>query len=257
MIDGELPGQNRLPFDEDGGEAVRSKVISKIKKLLSLSGNNPNPEESKSAMAKAQRLLAEHRLSMSDLELEQRKDGLFEKSCDPVGDQHPFWKQCAAKCIADNFGVSAFITREGGEFWVSFVGAREDIEIAEYVYRYAVTIANRDLDMWVASQFQSSMMRVPEQSSQRTKNDFLAGWVHALSELFRKNQEEMAAESGGALVVVKSDTLQKLEEESPKLEEPAADLGGNPFAQLYGYMKGKQFSYAKGLSDESDKAEGG
>lgn len=46
----------------------------KIKKLLSLS-KSPNEHEAQSALAKAQQLMAEHKISMAEVEDKEKKKG--------------------------------------------------------------------------------------------------------------------------------------------------------------------------------------
>ena len=43
---------------------ANERIIKRIEKLLSLAGNNPSQEEAQSAMLMAQKLMAEHNLSM-------------------------------------------------------------------------------------------------------------------------------------------------------------------------------------------------
>ena len=44
-----------------------NKIADKIQKLLSLAGNNPSQEEAQAALMKAQKLMADYNVSMSDL----------------------------------------------------------------------------------------------------------------------------------------------------------------------------------------------
>lgn len=54
------------------------KIIAKIKKVLELSKNNPSEEEAKSAALKAQRLMAEYHISMSEVEAVEDIDSIVE-----------------------------------------------------------------------------------------------------------------------------------------------------------------------------------
>lgn len=53
---------------------TRESVIEKIQKLLALAGNNPSMNEAALAAAMAQKLMLEHKLSMSELEMDERDD---------------------------------------------------------------------------------------------------------------------------------------------------------------------------------------
>lgn len=49
----------------------KETLMKKVETLLSLAGNNPSQEEAQAAMAKAQKLIAEHNLNMDELEDEK------------------------------------------------------------------------------------------------------------------------------------------------------------------------------------------
>ena len=76
------------------------KIIAKIKKVLELSRNNPSEEEAKSAALKAQKLMAEYHISMSEVDEVEDIDSIVEKSVS-IGTGSK-WKYTLAGIIAKN-----------------------------------------------------------------------------------------------------------------------------------------------------------
>lgn len=124
--------------------AVSEATIDKIRKLLALAGNNPNEHEAAAAAAKAQDMMREHDLSMSQVDIKQdpRTAGInktqretLAKAGKPGG-----WKVDLYKAVAETSGCWAFVgkQRSGYDGWGYMVGRAQDIEIAEYLYQYLV-----------------------------------------------------------------------------------------------------------------------
>lgn len=94
------------------------KIIAKIKKVLELSRNNPSEEEAKSAALKAQKLMAEYHISMSEVDEVEDIDSIVEKSVS-IGTGSK-WKYTLAGIIAKNFRCRHFFY---GKSTVVFYGA--------------------------------------------------------------------------------------------------------------------------------------
>lgn len=185
-------------------------VLSKVRKLVALAGNNPNEEEARSAMMKAQALLNEHGLAMADAEDQGRPRKPEEVE---VGDgDHKtavWWKQQIAVVVAKNFRCGVYISRRGrwGGSGIRLVGLEEDVRVAQQVFELACRTC------WKASvRFRRQAKKDAEAQSigwsrgraKRVANDFLTGFIDGLREAFRKNVAEMQT----ALVVVKPKAVQ-------------------------------------------------
>lgn len=106
------------------------KVLEKVKKLLALSGNNPSEEEAKSAALKAQQLMAEYNLSVSDIDGEEKlemTDAGFSTGTDNN------WKFSLSRVVADNFRCEVYWV---GKKRVVFYGYKADCEIARDVFEF-------------------------------------------------------------------------------------------------------------------------
>lgn len=82
------------------------KVISKIKKVLELSKNNPSQEEAQAAALKAQKLMVEYHISMNEIEAVEDIDSIVEKSVS-VGNGSK-WKYVLSQIVAKNFRCKHF-----------------------------------------------------------------------------------------------------------------------------------------------------
>lgn len=110
------------------------KIIAKIKKVLELSKNNPSEEEAKSAALKAQKLMAEYHISLSEVKEMGDIDNIVEK-CVDVGTGNK-WKYSLAGVIAKNFRCKHFFY---GKSTVVFYGYEVDAEIAAETFRFLYT----------------------------------------------------------------------------------------------------------------------
>lgn len=112
---------------------AQDKIINKIKKLLALAGNNPNEQEAQAAYAKAQALMAQYSIELSEESGEEVE--IVAMPC-----EHPKnkgFRKPLASIISNNFRVKAFVSDET----IMMFGTKMDVEIAVMVfnsaYRYA------------------------------------------------------------------------------------------------------------------------
>lgn len=108
------------------------KILDKVKKLLALAGNNPSEEEAKAAALKAQQLIAQYNLSMTDVgEEEDKTEKLMFKYFQTGVDKA--WKYDLSSVVARNFRcrVTWFGKRE-----LAFYGFETDATIACEVFEF-------------------------------------------------------------------------------------------------------------------------
>ena len=110
----------------------------KIKKLLALS-KSPNEHEAQSALAKAQQLMAEHKISMAEVEdKEQRKAHEHLAGVTYSARRDP-WILRLSQVISKNYCCESFSYREQGKqtYKLYFCGLNEDVEICMIAFKYA------------------------------------------------------------------------------------------------------------------------
>lgn len=114
-----------------------ASVVDKIKKLLALAGNNPSDAEAQAAYAKAQKLMAEYGVHLSEEQGEEVECIIMECTHrDNCGYRKPL-----GVVIADNFRVKVFVN--GGNQKITFFGIKQDVEIAVEVFNHAYKYAYR------------------------------------------------------------------------------------------------------------------
>lgn len=113
-----------------------NKIIDKIRKILELSKNNPSKEEAEAAALKAQKMLADYHISMSDLE-ECEPDDISGTSTDVGGTKK--WRWLLAEVVANNFRCKFYACGK----LVTFYGHATDIEVAKDTYEYLFNVAHK------------------------------------------------------------------------------------------------------------------
>ena len=121
----------------------REQVIEKIKKLYSLSGNNPSVNEATAAALMAQRLM--HKYHIEELDLAESAEELMElvESEFKTGTGHK-WKYQLSHTIATNFRVKSYwLGREA----VCFYGQTVDVTAAkqtyEFLYKLCISLSRK------------------------------------------------------------------------------------------------------------------
>lgn len=168
------------------------KIIEKVKKLLSLHNNNTNLNEASNAYKVAQKLLAEHRLSMADVHNASTEEEIKEWRGQPLyqGKRRINWRSKLAIAVCRNNGCDAIFY--GGEIRV--VGRKSDFEIVSWLYD---SIANQ-----IEAMAKTSCCGMGKGYS----NDFKLGAVSRVSERLEDAQAETRQKYSGtqALVLVNS-----------------------------------------------------
>jgi hypothetical protein len=133
-------------------------VITRIKKLLSLSKNNPNVQEASAAAAKAEHLMREHQLAMADIIIDQLRGpqihdhmgrAKVHSYVNKVGpsyrghhDELPAFAQWLGVAVGDLFDchtakTTMSINNGNASFGcVEFFGYKQDVEVAGWTFTY-------------------------------------------------------------------------------------------------------------------------
>lgn len=112
------------------------KMLEKVKKLLSLAGNNPSEEEAIAASLKAQELIAKYNLDLSDLDKEKLE--IAQEEYTTGVDKS--WKYGLAQAVANNFRVMNYWI---GNRKVVFYGYKQDAAVAVSVFEYLFKTGER------------------------------------------------------------------------------------------------------------------
>lgn len=118
---------------------TQEKVIDKIRKCLTLAGNNPSQEEAASAMLMAQRLMAKHGMTIADIDTEFVETEEIKIVKEEVGTGSA-WKVRLALIIAENFRCKTF---SYGRSTIAFYGYETDAEAAREVFKMLFKLGHK------------------------------------------------------------------------------------------------------------------
>lgn len=127
----------------------RDDVIDRVKKLLALAGANTNVNEAALAMARAQRLMLEHKLATAELESADERDDVTELVVEENKSRHETWKSCLIAVLAR---VSCCSVVQGSNIYkgpnhivsrFTIVGTEADASYVAYAHQYLVNEINR------------------------------------------------------------------------------------------------------------------
>ncbi|PSR26414.1 MAG: hypothetical protein C7B46_20010 [Sulfobacillus benefaciens] len=123
------------------------EISDKIRKLLALSGNNPNAHEAQTAAEKARALMMEHHLELGDITGDTAVN-VVDKALSADATAIPLWMIHLGMNIADAFRCSTYTeTLRRGQQIIGYahriVGLAEDVDAALAVMAYCRPAAYR------------------------------------------------------------------------------------------------------------------
>lgn len=122
------------------------KIVERIRKILSLAGNNPSEKEAALAAEKAQELLIRHNLTMADVPL---SSAAAERVVEEFGESGRWraYEKSLMTVVAKAHLCKALIGRKG---IVSFIGRESNAQVARYMFGYLrETIYRLGLESWM------------------------------------------------------------------------------------------------------------
>lgn len=198
-----------------------NKMLEKVKKLLALAGNNPSEEEAQAAALKAQELIAQYNLDIS----EETKEEVKYKLVEAVHSNNEGYRKPLAVIIAENFRCKAIMVGN----MVNFFGREADAEACASTYNYLYRVSH-NIGLKLERQ-----ARKEGRSTRGVANSYWRGFMYGL----RKGLE---AQSTALAIVVPQDVQDKFTEEYPDCRPSGGgmrDTGTDFLAFGKGYADGK------------------
>lgn len=206
-----------------------NKIISKIEKLLALAGNNPSEQEAQAALLKAQQLMAEHNLDMT--QFQDRPQEKKEATKDYIQGYHNTqWAISLARVICDNFRCN--LLRAPG-YGLVLVGLKEDVSICKAVFTFAAKTLEKNM-MKLRRQYRKQGL-----STEGISGDYSLGFIAGL----RAKYQEQVDKNNWGLVLVKDALVEQLTKEitDPKgrrTQGKTLKRSGNSDLYFKGYLDG-------------------
>ena len=219
--------------------------IERIKKLLALAKSS-NVHEAALAMEHAQRLIAEHNLTMQDVRISDVKNhvGPMAKAKTPAR-----YLQALAQMVADAFGCHVFLQAQQvslvqWETSVCFVGIESAADLAGYAFDVLRRQIRRDRLKHLAS-----LKRCKPATKIRRSDAFCDGWVFQVSKKVRALA--LSPENEGAIAAwIEKENLDLQPGGTRKTKGPKAnDLG----SVLDGVAAGTQAYLHAGVGSKERK----
>lgn len=216
------------------------RIADKIRKLFALA-NSGYEAEAESAMLKAQQLLAEHGLTMSEIENDQcqQKQQIIEGVVESYS-RPQWWIGFLAAVIADNFRCYSLYTKNCDKKILRFIGRENDVEIAKEVFTFAANFLKHQRSV-IRQQYKSE--HADTFATQYT-NEYTHGFIHGLQAKFK---EQIDKGNWGLVLVKDSDLVAYREQKKTKPgRNPQIQYGKNG-GYSDGYRDGKAFEVKKQL----------
>jgi len=231
-------------------EQLRAKMIERIRRLLALSQSS-NEHEAASAAEKAQTLLAEYNLSLSDIEIESDEDDITTDG-EIETNSYP-WRRMLGTCVAQLYFCTYFYQTIAKEQLVnekivktkidkhSFVGTPTNIMVAKMMFDY--------LHKTVDRLAKDGCLKVPV----KERGEYRMTFRHvAALRLARRIHERIEAAKKGEVVASDGRNLPALasmyDQIKPKLEEHLEKTIGKLRSTKVGKV-GKKTFHAEGYAD--------
>lgn len=164
----------------------------KIKKLLSLS-KSPNEHEAQSALAKAQQLMAEHKISMAEVEDKEKRKANEHSAGITYSTRRDPWILRLSKVISKNYCCESFSRREKGKqtYKLYFCGLNEDVEICMIAFKYATDCIQSEIKK---RKQKGKLFNYTNELVTSICNGYAYGFIKGLDEAFEE-QKRAAAQS--------------------------------------------------------------
>lgn len=214
----------------------RESLINKIRKILSLSENNPSQEEAIAAALQAQKLMAKYNIHEDEVTLEEIKDEIDSVFSEQPHDSHLMkWRKILAKIVSQAFRCNAYMHGKD----VVFRGYREDAQLALEVYLSLYSVGH------MLAKKTESKARTMSGTAKGVYNSFTAGFLKGVSDAFN---EQCTALMIVTPKEVKEDFAQFCKENCSK--GSTIHLKSNDYQAFdSGYKEGKSAVKARALED--------
>lgn len=235
---------------------TQSKLIDRIQKLLRLSKNNPSVAEAALAASMAQRLMAEHKISMAEIDTDDSKDDPIIKYdiLSEEGRKIPYqWRRnllngvakanfCSVVYSGQRFTGNGIGGNGAGHLWI--IGTKTDIDTVRYVYQWLIKEINKLCKKNGAEIFGKGNL------SRKWMNSFRIGAANEIYAILKAKKDELMREWGATkctALVRASDAVENWMSKNMNVRT-VADKNKN--LDYNGYISGQRAARSIDLSDK-------
>lgn len=172
------------------------KMLDKVKKLLALAGNNPSESEAKAALLKANQLIAQYSLDLSN----ETGDKIEYALVEAVHSNNEGYRSYLGVVLAEAFRCKCVMV--SGK--VNFFGRKQDAEAGVAVFNYVYRVSH-NIGLKLERQ-----ARAEGRNTHGVANSYWQGFIAGI-------QEELSAQCKALMVVVPQDVHDKFTEKFPRI----------------------------------------
>lgn len=236
-------------------EERNEKIIRKVKRLLALSENNPNEEEAQSAFLMAQKLMFEHDISLTEVDIDEKRN--IEEGQVTVFKKLFWWERFLANVISKNFKVKSYISsrKEPGSHVkrsIHFMGYGSDVKLATEMYLLAYEALLHYTDKYIENYYSEHPINRTRSNTLAIKYSYMNGFIEGLEDKYEEQIEKMKTTGNALMVLVPKEVEEKFEKTVtgkssftiPPIEEVSA--------YQKGYEQGNRIDYTRTTIDYQD-----
>lgn len=207
-------------------------LVSKVQKLLNLATSDVE-EEARSAMLKAQALMAANNLSMDHIHaIRPAPDEVIEKTAEKDSKTIQYWHKLLTSVITRNFRCSClYRSYRNGTRDIVIIGLTQDVEMCHETLTFSFQAAK---NCW--NRYRRSRTFRTRAATEAAKKDYMVGFAVGLRDAFADQVKEKA------IVLTKSQRVDEYVRERAVRREPAMQRNGrvDRHAQAHGYSEGRR-----------------
>lgn len=195
-----------------------NKMLDKVRKLLALAGNNPSEEEAKAAALKAQELIAQYNLDLS----QGCEEKVSYKLVQAVHSNNEGYRKPLAVAIAENFRCKAIMVGN----MVNFFGRDADAEACAATFNYLYRVSH-NLGLKLERE-----ARKRGESTHGVANSYWRGFITGI-------QDALGEQSKALAIVVPEDVKDNFNKQFPNLRKGVGGMRNTGFSS-YAYGRGRE-----------------
>ncbi|MDK2802738.1 MAG: DUF2786 domain-containing protein [Oscillospiraceae bacterium] len=179
------------------------KTLDKIKKLLNLSSNNSNPEESQSALLKAQELMIKNNINQQEIVDYSTEKSIKDISKDIVYNQkrHPWYIKIIGHIVSKNFKILYYYQRNNSSKNIIFYGYHQDVNIAHIVFNDIL----EKIKYYLLPLKKRYKRYINKGNYNTDKNSFIKGYLDGIKQKF----ETQVSDNNWGLIIQVDKIVQK------------------------------------------------
>lgn len=186
-----------------------NKMIEKVKKLLALANNNPSDTEAQAAALKAQKLIAQYNIDLSQEIGEEIKYKLVEAT----HSNNEGYRKPLSVIVADNFRCKAIVIGN----MINFFGREGDVDACVSTFNYLYRVSH-NIGLKLERQ-----ARKAGKSTHGVANSYWVGFMAGLKDAFD-------VQSKALMIVVPEDVKENFAKEFPNLKKATGGMQNTGFS---------------------------